>query len=127
MHYLKKNDLNISESPITPINLGDLIKLIVSDKISGKIAKEVFEEMFLTKKSPIDIVDQKDLSQLNNSDEIEIIIEKIFQENQDKVEQYKNGKTKLLTYFIGQAMKKTKGKANPKILNDLILSKLTKN
>ena len=94
---------------------------INSDKISGKIAKEVFEDMFQSKESPEKIVEEKDLIQVTDTKEIEIIIEKILNDNQDKVKDYKRGKTKLLSFFVGQAMKESKGKANPKLLNDLLI------
>ena len=124
---LKKNNLEIHHSPISPDYLGKLIKLINSDKISGKIAKEVFEEMFQSKESPEKIVEEKDLIQVTDTKEIEIIIEKILNDNQDKVKDYKKGKTKLLSFFVGQAMKESKGKANPKILNEVLSKKLLSN
>ena len=121
---LKKNDLDILDSPISPENLGKLIKLINSGKISGKIAKEVFEEMFTSKLSPEKIVDEKNLIQVTDTKEIERIIEKILKNNQDNVNDYKKGKTKLLGFFIGQSMKESKGKANPKLLNQILINKL---
>ncbi len=122
---LKKNETNISESPISAKHLGELILLISSDKISGKIAKDIFEEMFTTKNSPNDIVEQKNLLQLTNSDEIEAVINQILESYKDKVLDYKSGKTKLLGFFVGQAMKLSRGKANPKMLNDILLKKLS--
>ena len=124
---LKKNEIEIINSPITPDNLGKLIRLIVSEKISGKIAKEVFEEAFNTQKSPEEIVNSKNLAQVSDSSEIEKIIVTILKSNKDKVEDYKKGKIKLLGFFVGLAMKKTKGKANPKILNKILLDKLNQN
>ena len=121
---LKKNDINITNSPISPNNLGDLVKLITSDKISGKIAKDIFEEMFLSKKSPTEIIEEKDLIQVTDKNEIEIIIDQILESNKDKVSEYKSGKTKLLGFFVGQAMKISEGKANPKILNEILKKKL---
>ncbi len=121
---LKKNNLDIQQSPITPENLGNLIKLINSDKISGKIAKKIFEDMFQSKESPEKIVEEKDLIQVTDAKEIEIIIEKILNDNQDKVKDYKKGKTKLLSLFVGQAMKESEGKANPKKLNQILINKL---
>ena len=121
---LKKNNLDINTSPITPKNMGELIMLISSDKISGKIAKDIFEEMFLSQKSPLSIVDEKNLVQLSNVDEIQNIIDKVINNNKDKVIDYKNGKTKLLSFFVGQSMKECEGKANPKILNNILKKKL---
>ena len=121
---LKKNDINILKSPITPENLGQLIALITSNKISGKIAKDVFEKMFSSKKSPIDIVEEKGLLQVTDIKEIEVIIDEILEANKDKVVDFKSGKTKLLGFFVGQAMKLSGGKANPSLLNELLLKKL---
>ena len=121
---LKKNEIDISNSPVSADNLGKLIQLIKSDKISGKIAKEVFEEMFESKKSPEDIVQEKGLIQVSDKKKIENIVEVVLNSNQDKVKEYKSGKEKLLGFFVGQAMKESKGKANPKILNDLLVKKL---
>ena len=122
---LKKNEINISESPISPNYLGELVLLIATDKISGKIAKDIFEEMFKTKSSPNKIVKEKNLLQLTNSNEIEEVIDQILESNKDKVLDYQSGKIKLLGFFVGQAMKLTEGKANPKILNDILLKKLS--
>jgi len=122
---LNKNDINISKSPISADYLGKLVLMITANTISGKIAKDVFEEMFFSNKSPADIVEEKGLIQVTNINEIELIINEILEVNKDKVRDYKSGKTKLLGFFVGQAMKLSKGKANPKILNDLLLEKLS--
>ena len=121
---LKKADLEIKNSPITPDNLGKLIHMILSNKISGKIAKDVFDEMFKLKESPENIVQAKGLIQVTDIAKIEIIIDKVLNDNQDKLKEYKQGKTKLLGFFVGQAMKESKGKANPKILNEILIKKL---
>ena len=121
---LNKNNLTINESPISPENLGKLINLISTNKISGKIAKNVFEHMFENNLSPEEIVKNQNLDQLSDENEIYKIIEKVFDENQDKVSEYKSGKTKLFGFFVGQAMKASKGKANPRILNEIINKKL---
>ena len=123
---LNNDNVDISNSPVSPSNLGQLIKLINTNVISGKIAKEVLDEMYKTKSSPIQIVEKKGLKQMTDSSEIEGIIENVLNENKTMVDQYLSGKDKLLGFFVGQAMKKTKGKANPKILNEILLSKLTK-
>ena len=122
---LNKNEMSILESPISADHLGRLVKLILSNKISGKIAKDVFEEMFKTKNSPDDIVEKKGLTQVTDTNEIEKIIDQILQTNNDKVVDYQKGKTKLLGFFVGQAMKASKGKANPKILNEILIKKLS--
>ena len=122
---LKKNEVEIHNSPITPYNLGQLVKLIISNKISGKIAKDVFEDMYKNSLSPEEIVNSRGLAQVTNVKEIELIIDQILKLNYDKVNDYKAGKTKLLGFFVGQAMQISKGKANPKILNDILIKKLS--
>ena len=122
---LKKKNIDINNSPVTPENLGKLIKLILSDKISGKLAKDVFEFMFESRKSPETIVIEKGLTQVSDINEIESIIDKTLINNADKVDEYKKGKTKLLGFFIGQVMKESKGKANPKILNEILKKKIS--
>ena len=123
---LNENNIEINNSPITPERLGKLVKLIQQDIISGKIAKDVLIEMFNTKKEPEIIIDQQGLKQVTDTSEIENIVDEVIQENQKMVDQYLSGKDKLLGFFVGQSMKKSKGKANPKILNDILKSKLSK-
>ena len=118
---LNKDNLVISKSPVSPENLGQLVKLVVTNVISGKIAKEVLVEMYSSQKSATDIVEQKDLKQMTDTSEIEKIILSVLDDNKEMVSQYKSGKTKLLGFFVGQVMKRTKGKANPKLLNDLLI------
>ena len=118
---LNKNNLVISKSPVSPENLGQLVKLVITNVISGKIAKEVLVEMYSSQKSAIDIVEQKGLKQMTDTSEIEKIIQSVLDDNKEMVSQYKSGKTKLLGFFVGQVMKKTKGKANPKLLNDILI------
>jgi len=123
---LNENNIEINNSPITPERLGKLVKLIQQDIISGKIAKDVLIEMFNTKKEPEIIIDQQGLKQVTDTSEIENIVDEVIQENQKMVDQYLSGKDKLLGFFVGQSMKKSKGKANPKILNNILKSKLSK-
>jgi aspartyl-tRNA(Asn)/glutamyl-tRNA(Gln) amidotransferase subunit B len=122
---LKKNETEIDNSPITPDNLGQLIKLIISNRISGKIAKDVFEYMYKNRLSPEEIVNSRGLAQVTNTKEIELIINQILKLHYDKVNDYKAGKTKLLGFFVGQAMQVSKGKINPKMLNDILIKKLS--
>ena len=123
---LNENDLEINNSPVSPENLGKLVKLIKDDVISGKIAKDVLLEMFDTKKDPKKIIEEKGLKQVTDINQIENIVEEVINENQKMVEQYLSGKDKLLGFFVGQAMKKSMGKAKPKILNDILKEKLFK-
>ena len=123
---LKKNNLNIKKSPVKPSDLGELIDLIENSTISGKLAKIVFDEMFYNRKKPKKIIKQKGLIQITDSGEIENVITKVLSQNIDKVNEYKSGKEKLYGYFIGQIMQETKGKANPKLVNEILKKKLAK-
>jgi len=110
----------VRQSPISPENLAGLLELIDKGIISGKIAKTVFEEMAQSGKTPEEVVEEKGLVQLTDVSAIEKVVTDVLARSQTEVEAYKNGKTKLLGYFVGQVMKETKGKANPKIVNDLL-------
>ena len=123
---LKKNNLDINKSPVKPSDLGELIDLIENSTISGKLAKTVFDEMFYNRKKPKKIIKQKGLIQITDSGEIENVITKVLSQNIDKVNEYKSGKEKLYGYFIGQIMQETKGKANPKLVNEILKKKLAK-
>ena len=123
---LKKNNLDINKSPVKPSDLGELIDLIENSTISGKLAKTVFDEMFYNRKKPKKIIKQKGLIQITDSGEIENVITKVLSQNVDKVNEYKSGKEKLYGYFIGQIMQETKGKANPKLVNEILKKKLAK-
>jgi len=121
---LNEKNLEITESPITAKNLSNLINLIKDGTISGKIAKTIFEIMSDGDKNPIDIVKEKDLKQKSDPKELEILIEKVISENQDKVKEYKSGKEKLFGFFVGQTMKVSGGKANPQLVNEILKKKL---
>ena len=121
---LNKKNLSISQSPVSAKNLSTLIKMIISGKISGKIAKDVFEKMQENDKDPQQIVEKEGLTQQSDPKELEKIILEILSKNKDKVEQYKSGKEKLFGFFVGQAMKVSDGKANPKLVNDILKKKL---
>ena len=123
---LNKNNFELNNSPVSPKDLGQLVKLISLNEISGKIAKDVLEEMFSSGKSAKEIVDQKGLKQVTDQGEIEKVIDLVISDNPKMVDDYLGGKDKLLGFFVGQAMKKTKGKANPKILNEILIKKLKK-
>jgi aspartyl-tRNA(Asn)/glutamyl-tRNA(Gln) amidotransferase subunit B len=106
--------------------MGDLMKLIDDDTISGKIAKTVFEEMYRTGKNAGDIVKEKGLVQISDTSEIEMAVDDVLAKSASEVERFKAGDEKLMGFFVGQVMKATKGKANPKMLNDLLKEKLGK-
>ncbi len=121
---LNRTGKSLAESPVTADALGDLIGLIKDGTISNRIAKEVFEEMFETGKAAADIVEEKGLKQVSDTGAIEAAIDEIIAANQDKVEEYRGGKDKLLGFFVGQVMKSTGGKANPAVVNQLLKPKL---
>jgi len=121
---LNKKNLTINQSPVSAKNLSSLIKMITSGKISGKIAKDVFEKMQSGDNDPTQIVEKEGLLQQSDPKELEKIIVTVISKNQDKVEQYKSGKEKLFGYFVGEIMKVSKGKANPKLVNEILKKKL---
>ena len=121
---LNKKNLSIDESPIPPNQLGDLIDYIDSGKISSRQAKDIFEEMCETGETAQNIINEKGLSQISDKSELKILVESVLSSNPENVEKYKNGKDKLFGFFVGEAMKLSKGKAIPKILNELLKSKL---
>ena len=121
---LNKNETTIENSPISAKQLGELISLISDDTISGKIAKDVFADMFATAKNAGDIIEEKGLKQVTDTGAIEAIIDEVIAENPDNVEKYQGGKDKLFGFFVGQAMKKTQGKANPAAVNKMLKEKL---
>lgn len=117
---LNKHSADITSSRISPEALAELVMLIKTNVISGKIAKDVLELMWKEQKSPTIIVDEKGWKQITSTDEIEKTLREILAENADKVAEYKSGKDKLFGFFVGQGMKKTQGKANPQLLNDVL-------
>ena len=121
---LNDKNLEISQSPISAKNLSKLINLIKDGTISGKIAKTVFEEMVDGDKDPQEIIDTKGLKQQSDPKAIEELINKVIQNNAEKVAEYKSGKDKLFGFFVGQAMKESKGKGNPQLINKILKEKL---
>ena len=121
---LNNKSIEITESPITSENLAKLINLIKDGTISGKIAKTVFEIMADSGKDPKKIVEEKGLKQQSDPKELENLINKVISENPKNVEAYKSGKDKLFGFFVGQVMKNSNGKANPKLVNEILKKKL---
>ncbi len=109
---------------MTPALLASLLKLIEGGTISGKIAKTVFDEMWKTGKEPALIVEEKGLVQVSDTGEIERIIDGVLAKEAAKVEEYRSGKEKLFGFFVGQVMRESKGKANPALVNEILLKKL---
>ena len=121
---LKKNNVQFNQNPISPNYLNELVELIENKTISGKIAKDVFEIMFATSKSPKMIVKEKGLEQVTDDGAIEVFVDQVINENKDKVKEYLSGKDKLFGFFVGQVMKVSQGKANPGLVNKILKSKL---
>ncbi len=121
------NDTNqtIDACPLRPEHLADMLKLIDNGTISGKIAKTVFKEMYVSGKDAETIVKEKGLLQISDESAIEKAVDDIIANHPNEVERFRAGEEKLLGFFVGQVMKATKGKANPKILNELLKKKLT--
>lgn len=120
MGLLKDKKIEIKESPVEPSRLAKLIKLIKKNIISTKIAKELLETMFSDKRDPEEIVKEKGMVQLTDEDQIKSVVEEVIAENPKAVRDYKSGKKQVIGFFVGQVMKKTKGKANPSIVNKLL-------
>ena len=122
---LNKAGVALADSPVGADRLGGLIDLVSDGTLSGRLAKDVFEEMFATGRDAAAIVEEKGLKQVSDSGEIEAHVDAILAANADKVAQYKAGKDKLLGFFVGQVMKVTQGKANPKVVNEVLRDKLS--
>ena len=121
---LNRSGLAIGEAPVGAAHLGGLIDLIAAGTISGRIAKDVFQAMFETGRDARSIVEERGLEQVSDTGEIEAVVDGILAEREDMVAEYRSGKTKLLGFFVGQAMKATGGKANPKTVNEILRAKL---
>jgi aspartyl-tRNA(Asn)/glutamyl-tRNA(Gln) amidotransferase subunit B len=121
---LNKAGVTITQSPVTAERLGGLIDLISNDTISGKIAKVVFDDMFLSTATAAEIVQEKGLRQMTDSGAIDAAIEGVMAGNADKVAEFRAGKEKLFGFFVGQVMKATQGKGNPGLVNERLKAKL---
>jgi aspartyl-tRNA(Asn)/glutamyl-tRNA(Gln) amidotransferase subunit B len=121
---LKRDEREIEQCPVTPGHLAEMLSMIHAGTISGKIAKDVFEEMVQTGERPEKIVKDKGWIQILDEGEIEGAIRRAIEGNPKQVEDYRKGKEKLFGFFVGEVMKQTKGKANPKLVNDLLKKRL---
>ena len=124
LRELKRDNIEIEECPLSPENFVEMLKMIGEGVISSKIAKTVFVEMYRTGNNPRGIVEEKGLVQISNEDELMKIIDNVLAENPEEVMSYKEGKSKLLGFFVGEVMKVTRGKANPKSVNKLLKNRL---
>lgn len=124
MALMNQKDVLIEDILISSSDMAQLLKNIKDGKISGKMAKGILLEMFETGKTPDEIIKSKGLVQINDTDELVKIIDEVLKNNSASIEDYKAGKQKALGFLVGQVMKLTKGTANPKSVNDILLSKL---
>ena len=122
---LNKNQVEINNSPISSNELFVLISRITDNTISGKIAKDVFKLMWEGNGSVDEIIEKQGLKQMTDSSALESIIDDIISSNLDQVKQFKDGNSKLLGFFVGQVMKATQVKANPKQVNQILNEKLS--
>jgi aspartyl-tRNA(Asn)/glutamyl-tRNA(Gln) amidotransferase subunit B len=124
-YALKNSGRDIEDGPIPPKDLAALIRTIDSGEISGKIAKTVFEEMGRTGEKPSAIIGRMGLAQVSDQASLAAVIDQVLASNPKQLAEYRSGKTKVLGFFVGQVMKETKGQANPQIVNELLLKKLS--
>lgn len=121
---LKDGGLSISRAGISPEQLSDLVRLVDEDKISGKIAKTVFAEVFDKGTDPEKIIEQRGLVQISDSSALEAMVDKVLDAHPGEVQRYRDGQKKLIGFFVGLVMKETKGQANPGLVNKILSSKL---
>ena len=124
MGLLKAEGKEIGESPVPAAHLGELVRLIAGGEISGKLAKEVFARMFATGDAPAAIMQREGLKQMSDAGELERVIEEIVAGNPRQVEQYRGGKTTVLNFLVGQAMRATRGQANVAAVTEILKRKL---
>ncbi|MFH1090835.1 MAG: Asp-tRNA(Asn)/Glu-tRNA(Gln) amidotransferase subunit GatB [Pseudomonadota bacterium] len=124
LRELNADGSDVSQSPVKPDQLADLVQMVDQGRISGKIAKAVFEDMYKTGRDPQAIVEEKGLAVMSDADQLTGLIEQIMTGNPTQVEQYRAGKEKVLGFFVGQVMKMTQGQADPQTVNRLLKEKL---
>ena len=120
---MKKDDTDITESPVSPDQLGAVIDLITKGDISGKIAKDLFEIVYTEGGDPEQIVQERGMKQVTDTGAIEAAVDQVIADNPAQVEKAK-ANPKLAGWFVGQVMKATGGKANPKAVNEMVSAKL---
>jgi aspartyl-tRNA(Asn)/glutamyl-tRNA(Gln) amidotransferase subunit B len=124
-YLLQENNKGILECPVTAANLAGLIKLVAKSTISGKMAKDVLAEMFRTGKAAKQIVSDKGLEQITDPDKLAAIIREVIAANPKQAEQYRQGKTATLGWFVGQVMKATRGQAQPQLVQEILKKELS--
>jgi len=121
---LNASGKSIEEAPVSAAGLAELVRLIASGAISGKLAKEIFSKMFSSGRPAADIIEAEGLKQISDSSELERMVDEILAANPKQVEQYRTGKKSVLGFFVGQVMKLSRGQANPAVLNEILGRKL---
>jgi len=124
MGMLKAEGKDIAQSPVIATNMGELVKRIGKGELSGKLAKEVFLKMFATGDGPAAVIEREGLKQISDSSALEKVVEDVIGANPKQVEQYKSGKTTVINFLVGQAMRATRGQANVTVVTDLLKQKL---
>jgi aspartyl-tRNA(Asn)/glutamyl-tRNA(Gln) amidotransferase subunit B len=124
MGALKADGKEITESPVAPEHLGELVRLLNQGELSGKLAKEIFPKMYAERLAPSFIMERDGLRQISDSGALEKIIDEVMAANPKQVEQYRGGKTAVMGFLVGQVMKASKGQAAPGAVNDLLKQKL---
>ena len=122
----KKTNITVRDYPVSPKNLNFLLLNVHNEKISNKQAKDIFLRMWDNGENPEKIIKNENLEQISDLEELNKIVENVLKNNYKSVGDYQNGKTKLFGFFVGQIMKETQGKANPKLVNEILKNKLGK-
>jgi aspartyl-tRNA(Asn)/glutamyl-tRNA(Gln) amidotransferase subunit B len=123
---LNNENLNIRDSKVSSDKLGQLVLRIEDGTISGKIAKDIFEKMWISGKEVDEIIKDEGLEQVTDDKQIEAMIDEVIKSNPEQLVQYRSGKDRLFGFFVGQVMQASQGKANPKQVNDILKSRLEK-
>jgi aspartyl-tRNA(Asn)/glutamyl-tRNA(Gln) amidotransferase subunit B len=126
LRLLNEAGMEPCDNPVSPADLCDLLKLVDGGTVNSSVGKQVFEEMFKTGKKPAAIVNEKGLKQIDDADAIQKLVEQFVRDNPKPAEDYRSGNKKAMTFFVGQVMKATGGKANPKTVNELVQKELEK-
>jgi aspartyl-tRNA(Asn)/glutamyl-tRNA(Gln) amidotransferase subunit B len=121
---LNADGKDIAQSPVPATHLGELVKLVGTGEISGKMAKDIFLKMYSTGEGPRVIMDREGLTQISDTGALEKIIDEVIVSNPKQVEQYKGGKTAVMGFLVGQIMKASRGQANPTVVNELLKKRL---
>lgn len=120
VRLLKQEDREIDTCPVSPAGLANLLNLIDDGTISGKMAKDILEQMYYNKKSAKEIIEEQGLAQVSDESTLSTVVEQVMDAHPKEVEKYRSGKTKILGFLVGQVMKETRGQANPKKVNELL-------